>query len=190
MPAIVPDPIDTAEWAPGVDAFGHEHPRLVRISWTVLAPQPGAIQIHINGELRDVVYGVHTTRGIRRGSQCYPIRSIRSRRFKYIMNLNAESEAFSNLLAWDDHTSPVLASWKALGGRAAERARFYRHRPAEELYDLASDPYELTNLAGRPELSGQREELRGRLKAWMRQQGDEGMPTEMRAQERQGRRRR
>jgi arylsulfatase A-like enzyme len=36
----------------------------------------------------------------------------------------------------------------------------------EELYDLAADPWELTNLAGRPEHAGALNELKGRLLDW------------------------
>ena len=128
---------------------------------------------------RDYVYGVHTTRGIIKGSKCYPVRSIRSKRFKFIQNLNADKEAFSNIMAGDAHSTPVLASWIEAGGRAAERARFYRVRPREELYDLKNDPLELDNLAGRSEFSEMRRQLRTRLHAWMKQQGDEGIATEM-----------
>jgi uncharacterized sulfatase len=64
-------------------------------------------------------------------------------------------------------------------------ARAYIDRPAEELYDVTKDPDELNNIAGdksmRPVVSG----LRERLEAWMRQQGDRGVATEMEAKERQ-----
>ena len=82
-------------------------------------------------------------------------------------------------MAGEAHSTPVLASWIKAGGRAAERARFYRVRPREELYDLKNDPLELDNLAGRSEFSEMRRQLRTRLHAWMKQQGDEGIATEM-----------
>ncbi len=41
-----------------------------------------------------------------------------------------------------------------------------------ELYNLNDDPYETTNLAGRPEQRARMRELRGRIVAWQRQTGD------------------
>ncbi len=140
-------------------------------------------------EHRDHVYGVHTTRGIHSGSECYPIRSIRSQRFKYVWNLNHEV-AFDNVC-----TDPkrelggIFTSWQVAGESdpaIAARARAYRHRPAEELYDVLADPHELHDLAGDPAYRELMDDLRAKLLAWMEQQGDEGIATEMKALERQG----
>ena len=68
----------------------------------------------------------------------------------------------------------------------AARARFYQHRPEEELYDLEKDPYELTNLADKVALSEIKARLRKELERWMAQQGDKGNATELKALERQG----
>ena len=54
----------------------------------------------------------------------------------------------------------------------------YHTRPAEELYDLAADPWELKNLAADAAHSGKLKALRADLDAWMRDQGDEGLATE------------
>jgi len=137
---------------------------------------------------RDYVYGAHTTRGIINGSDCYPIRSVRSDRYKLILNLN-HTTTFTNAVS-KDGPDTVLGSWMVTGRTdkaAAERARFYQHRPAEELYDLAKDPWELKNLADDAAYAKIKGKLRGRLAEWMSQQGDEGNATEMKAKERQGR---
>ena len=55
---------------------------------------------------------------------------------------------------------------------AAARAKAYQRRPAEELYDVESDPFELNNLADRPGLGPVKARLRRQLEAWMHQQGD------------------
>lgn len=139
----------------------------------------------------DVVYGVHTTRGIIAGSECYPVRSIRTETHKYIMNLNAKT-AFRNTLIVSDKEN-YWRSWveKAkTDAKAAKLVEMYQHRPAEELYDVVKDPYELDNLAGRAEYRALMDSMRKRLKAWMKQQGDEGIETEMKAFERQGKKRR
>ena len=135
---------------------------------------------------RETVFGAHTTRGIINGSACYPIRSVRDNRYKYILNLNHQA-VYYNVEA----TRPggLLDVWKKLGEKDAEiaaRARFYQHRPAEELYDLKNDPYELKNVADDPALSKIKEALKNKLKDWMAQQGDEGNATELRANDRQG----
>jgi arylsulfatase A-like enzyme len=53
--------------------------------------------------------------------------------------------------------------------------RYIAH--GEELYDLKSDPHELTNLAGHPEFDAKKAELRGLLDEWMRANGDDKFDT-------------
>ena len=135
---------------------------------------------------RDYVFGAHTTRGIINGSACYPIRSVRDKRYKYILNPNHQT-TYYNVVA--TQSGGLLDIWKKLGEKdaaIAARARFYQHRPLEELYDLKNDPYELKNRADDPALSKIKEALKKKLKDWMVQQGDEGNATELRANERQG----
>jgi uncharacterized sulfatase len=135
---------------------------------------------------RDYVYGAHTTRGIINGSACYPIRSVRDERYKYIWNPNYKT-VFYNVVA----TKPkeLLQTWKEIGKTnpaVDSRARFYQHRPEVELYDLKKDPYELTNLADDPVYAEIKARLRKELDRWMAQQGDEGNATELKAIGRQG----
>ena len=59
-------------------------------------------------------------------------------------------------------------------------------RPAEELYDLQSDPYETKNLAADPALAPVKAALQQQLDAWMTQQKDQGLETEKLAPSRQG----
>ena len=54
---------------------------------------------------RDYTYGVQTTRGIINGSESYPIRSVRSEKYKYILNLNYD-EKFYNILTAEDSIRP------------------------------------------------------------------------------------
>jgi len=135
---------------------------------------------------RDVVFGVHTTRGIIDGSECYPIRSIRTATHKYIMNLNADTP-FRNVLITRDNEN-YWRSWVQkvkTDAKAAKLVEMYQHRPAEELYDLRRDPYELNNIAAEPANKELVETLRKRLEDWMKEQGDHGVETEMLAFERQ-----
>lgn len=134
----------------------------------------------------DYVYGVQTTRGIINGSACYPIRSVRSERYKYIWNLNYQA-VFYNVVSTNPNN--LLQTWKKMGQNdpaVAARARFYQHRPAEELYDLEEDPFELKNLAGDPACAKIKSQLKRQLDFWMQQQADLGVTTELRATQRQG----
>ena len=66
------------------------------------------------------------------------------------------------------------------------RPRVTQIRPAVELYDLQTDPWELSNLAAKPEQAGTIARLHSQLDAWMKQQGDEGDKTERKAKLHQG----
>lgn len=128
-------------------------------------------------QFRDYVYGVHTTRGIIKGSDSYPIRSVRSDKYLYIQNLNPEGE-FSNVVTH----GKLLKTWKNTGKKAdLERAEFYEKRPPEELYDVQKDPYQLNNIIDEPGNEEIVESLKAKLFDFMKQQGDEGVQTEMKA---------
>ena len=133
---------------------------------------------------REVVFGIQTTRGIISGSKCYPIRSVRDGRYKLIRNLNHET-AFKNLITRPNN--PRHAYWQSWLERAehdahaASAVRRYQYRPAVEFYDLEADPHEMHNLAADPTHAGRMAALQEQLSAWMKQQGDEGIATEMKA---------
>lgn len=129
---------------------------------------------------RDVVYGVHTTQGIINATTTgYPVRSARDRRFKYIRNPNHEA-AFENWVTTGNF--PTWNSWVEKAKTDPQAARLvdrYQHRPLEELYDMQADPFELNNLAADPSHAAKKAELAARLDAWMKQQGDLGLETEL-----------
>lgn len=128
-------------------------------------------------EFRDVVFGVQTTRGIINGSESYPIRSARDKHYLYIHNLQP-GNTFQNVLV----KTPLYKSWLA---KDPVRANFYMHRPEEELYDVLKDPYQLNNLAADVTLNVVKAKLKMQLAAFMKQQGDKGIATEMDAKNRQ-----
>ena len=77
------------------------------------------------------VFGVHTTRGIILGTESYPVRSVRSERYKLIKNLNHELE-FQNVLTAGDGSS-YWSSWvrdAAHDANAAKLVGRYLKRPA------------------------------------------------------------
>ena len=132
----------------------------------------------------DVVFGTHTTRGIISG-RAYPIRSLRTRTHKYIRNLNPEGMFQCVTTHGRDYKEidhSMWGSWKQKARTdvfAAKRVRMFQYRPAEELYNLIKDPYELNNLADDPARQKILASLGKKLDAWMKQQGDPGMEAEM-----------
>ncbi|MCC7014352.1 MAG: sulfatase [Planctomycetes bacterium] len=118
--------------------------------------------------VRDEFVGEHTEHLVGKPT---PARSIRDARWKYIKNFPTDGEFANNVL---DH-STTWRSWvKASKNDAALRARMKQlvMRPPEELYDLAHDPFELTNLAGVEQHAAQLERMRSRLAEWMRSSAD------------------
>lgn len=110
----------------------------------------------------DEVYASHTSHEI---TMYYPMRSVRTRRYKLIHNL-AHGLPFP--FALDLIQSPT---WVGLQRSGATQygprpiAQFLR-RPEFELYDLAADPGEVVNLAAVPERQELRRELVAKLQAF------------------------
>jgi N-sulfoglucosamine sulfohydrolase len=133
---------------------------------------------------RDHVFAQHTTVGVNGARKPFPSRAVRDPRYKLIRNLTPENEFWISGL----HGRAVYQSWQQDGANdpaLATRLKFLSHRPAEELYDLETDPYEMKNLADEPRLTEVKRRLGRELDAWMRQQGDRGLQTELRARTRQ-----
>ncbi len=132
---------------------------------------------------REYVYGVQTTRGIFSGSETYPVRSVRSNRYKYIVNLSFTSD-FLNVNT--NRPKTIYHTWLANAEDTAqlEWLKTYKNRPYEELYDLKNDPFEKDNLAGNRTFRDIKNKLREELEKWMIQQGDLGVISEMKAKER------
>lgn len=129
------------------------------------------------------VFGLQTTRGINQGSDFYGIRTVRDARYRYVRNLTPEV-TFINA-ATNDATFKTWQKLATAGDAHAQRlVHDYQHRPAEELFDCRADPWNRVNLIADEKLARVRAELRGKLDAWMRQQGDEGQATELKALER------
>jgi len=101
-------------------------------------------------------------------------RAVRTKRFKLI-----RTDAYTALplcTAADIGASP---SFQALRARAkaghltpAQRRLFEAPRAHLELYDLATDPWELRNVADDPAFAKTVRELAGVLQEWMEQSGD------------------
>lgn len=124
---------------------------------------------------RDQVFLTHTGDG---RWNIYPMRGVRTAEWKYIRNLHPEYYYSTHIdLAGADDGAAYFRSWEARGrtdSAAAAVVRRYHERPAEELYDLRTDPLEQHNLAGRPEQAARLAQLRTQVDGWMRAAGDEG----------------
>ena len=149
-----------------LEAAGGEAPQVDGASF--LGVLKGATSTH-----REYVFGVHTNVGVCNGSP-YPIRSVRDGRYKLIVNGNAQREFQNNITVRDP--ADYYESWQLAGEAgdesAAERHAAYRQRPAEEFYDVRSDPLERVNQLDNPEYAEPLARLREELRAWLEEQGD------------------
>jgi arylsulfatase A-like enzyme len=119
---------------------------------------------------------------VRRGNLGYPCRAVRTREFLYIRNFHPERWPAGDPQMWkavgpfgdiDGGPSKELVL-KGLDDNVL--GRFFQlacgKRPHEELYDVRQDPYELTNLADRPEYAQTKRTLTKSLDEWMRTTND------------------
>lgn len=129
---------------------------------------------------REHSFSQETSKGIFDGPVHYGIRSIRGERYRYIRNFTPEI-AFQNTTT---NRQPFL-SWIKAGKNGDEKAaklvHDFQHRPAEEFYDCEADPWNRKNLIAEKSLAPVIADLRQRLDAWMKSQGDEGQATEEKA---------
>lgn len=127
--------------------------------------------------LRDVVFSEQTTVGMYGYREPYPMRLARDARYEYVRNLLPQNTFDISGL----HRSPPMPSWKRdaqTDPELAKRIEWLYHRPAEEFYDLRTDPLERHNLAGSPEVAAIQARMGEQMDAWMAQQGDKGADTE------------
>lgn len=128
-----------------------------------------------SGRHRDEITASHSGDG---DMNVYPMRCLRTSRYKYILNLHPEFEYTTHIdRAGLADGRAYFDSWVAKAktdARAAAVVRRYHQRPAEELYDVVADPHEVTNLAGDPKHGDTLRSMRDRLRTIMKQQGDEG----------------
>lgn len=116
----------------------------------------------------DVVYGSHIFHEI---TMYYPVRTIRTRRHKLILNLAHQLPfPFASDLHGSAMWQGVLTRKDEMFGRRAVNA--FLHRPREELYDLQADPDEVANVIDDPAFKEVRDDLRARLRKWQQDTKD------------------
>jgi N-sulfoglucosamine sulfohydrolase len=123
---------------------------------------------------------------VRRGGLGYPCRAIRTTDYLYIRNFEPErwpagdpedggAPYYPNRSYGDIDDGPTktyLIEHRDEPGVKPLFDRAVAKRPAEELYDLHKDPYELDNVAADPTYAKAREELAARLMAELKATGD------------------
>ncbi|WP_136480747.1 sulfatase family protein [Cognatitamlana onchidii] len=103
------------------------------------------------------------------------IRAVRDSRFKYIRNYRPE-QGYYLPVAYREKIPSMkeLLRLKAEGKLNDIQMQWFRDfKPKEELFDCAVDPYELNNLAEKPEYQDKLNELSAEMDRWLREIGDE-----------------
>jgi N-sulfoglucosamine sulfohydrolase len=161
---ILPTLVDLAGGKPGAHSYDGTSFRDVLF---------GKKQVH-----RQFVYGMHNN--IPEGPP-YPIRSVNDGEYHYIRNLlpneiyiekhlmgirgnGALNNPYWGTWIWD--------SWKT--PRSYRLVKRYMHRPAEQLYRVTDDPYEMNNLISDETKAKHLAKLRAELDRWMKVQNDPG----------------
>lgn len=131
-----------------------------------------------NASSRAFAYGMHNN--IPEGP-AYPIRTITDGTYRYLRNL-APHEVYieKHLMGWTGEgklNNPYWATWVREAWNHPNTyalVKRYMHRPAEELYHTASDPYEMTNLIEDADHSQVKATLAEALEGWLKDQQDPG----------------
>ena len=132
---------------------------------------------------KEFAVGIQTSKNIHNGVP-YPIRWVRTERYKLIENLRPETQ-FSSFTTASTWFQQELADEVEAG---TDRYLNYLKRPKREFYDLERDPFELHNLAGQLNATqtNELERMQTHLHQWMREQNDQGVQTEMAVCQRKG----
>ena len=108
------------------------------------------------------------------------IRSVRTKNYKYIRNFlsyrpHAQRNQYKDEKEISIHNEELCRSGKL---NELQSAIYQPTRPAEELYDIVNDPYEINNLASDPDYDGTRNDMRSHLYEWMTESNDPGLIPE------------
>jgi hypothetical protein len=122
--------------------------------------------------------------GCRKGGKGYPSRAIRTKDYMYILNYtpdrwpagNPDREFCARYIPFGEvdssPTKTLLMDNKDKPGFKRFYDLAFAKRPAEELYDLAEDPGQINNLAGKTKYAKVQKELSSQLKQRLKQTKD------------------
>ncbi len=156
------------------------------IGWDVDGRSFKNVLVGESDQHRERIFAIHKGD---MGWNVYPIRSVRSEKWKYILNVYPEFKYTTLLDLAEEGTSYYNRQWpswvQAAKTDPAAAAFFnaYHARPKEELYRVEDDPYETTNLAGSPEVEGILKEMRSLVRRRIIESGDDlglsGLPRRL-----------
>ena len=118
---------------------------------------------------------------VRQGGPGYPARALRTRNFLYIRNFLPDlwpagdpplfGDVDAHMLHYPSPTKIFLLQRPddPVYGPLFDLA--FAKRPAEELYDLSADPYQMQNVATDPEFESTKAELSAQLHEYLRRHG-------------------
>lgn len=113
------------------------------------------------------------------------IRAVRDKRFKYVRNYQPETP-YGQTIRFRDNLKTMQEIFRLHdAGLLLPPADWYYRasKPVEELYDTVDDPYELENLADRPEHQQRLARMRAAHEQWVADTGDLGaIPEEQLAE--------
>lgn len=114
-------------------------------------------------------------------------RAVRDDKYRYIRNY-MPYRIYGQQLAylWQ---APSIRSWEQayLNGECSEiQSAFWNTKPVEELYDTENDPWEINNLANKPEYKDILERMRNENFRWMKEVKDVGLIPETEYSKRNG----
>ena len=107
----------------------------------------------------------------------YPMRAVRTEQYLYIRNFRAERVHAGDMPERNEDTDRGPTKSFLVERKEDLKVRsFYQlaygKRPAQELYDLRTDPGQIVNIAARPEHAAAKGRLTADLDRWMQRMGD------------------
>lgn len=157
----------------------------IDVSATILRVAGVTLPKHLNGQVmlgpeakkRDFVIGARD----RMDETVDKMRAVRDKQFKYIKNYYPE-RPYMQANKYKETQYPMWNLLKELntqGKLTPAQALFVAPtKPAEELYDIVNDPYELHNLAASAKHGTTLKKMRGILDNWIKQTDDQGQYPE------------
>ncbi len=106
------------------------------------------------------------------GGRAYPMRAVHHGQFGYIFNAWADGQIPFRNESMSGLTWPAMATAAQTDPAVADRARLFRFRVPEELYDFTADPHALHNLIAEPAHADTLSHLRALLLAEMHRSQD------------------
>ena len=100
-------------------------------------------------------------------------------RYRYVFNYMPEKPRYQNIeYRLQMPSMQEILKLRDAGKLNPNQAAWFESKPAEELYDVDQDPWELHNLAGNPKYQAKLAELRGAFNEWKQNFTDMGNVSE------------